>query len=148
MCIRDRVRTAINRLLKEGLIEKAGVLGKSHLYRALLEKTTSLLRGDPSNLETVEVEPLQEKGSEVFQPPVSPCVSNLDETLAEVVKPVSQPSQPLEPPTVSPTLDTLDDTGRETLKDPSDTNGSDPSVSHVQRIPARMQRGPGMWNAG
>tara|TARA_R100001509_G_scaffold31793_1_gene16888 strand:- start:4150 stop:6633 length:2484 start_codon:yes stop_codon:yes gene_type:complete len=142
------VRTAINRLLKEGLIEKAGVSGKSHLYRALLAETTSLLRGDPLNLETVEVVPLQEKGSEVFQPSVSPCVSNPDETLAEAVITSSQPSQPLEPPTVSPLLDTLRETGAETLKDPSDTNGSDPSVSKVPRIPARMQRGPGMWNAG
>ena len=141
------VRTAINRLLKEGLIEKAGVSGKSHLYRALLAETTSLLRGDPSNLETVEVVPLQEKGSAVFQPPVSPCVSNPDETLAEVVITSSQPSQALEPPTVSPLLDTLRETGAETLKDPSDTHGSDPSVSKVPRIPARMQRGPGMWNA-
>ena len=141
------MRTAINRLLKEGLIEKAGVSGKSHLYRALLAETTSLLRGDPLNLETVEVVSLQEKGSEVFQPPVSPCVSNPDETLAEVVITSSQPSQPLEPPTVSPLLDTLRETGAETLKDPSDTNGSDPSVSKVPRIPARMQRGPGMWNA-
>ena len=39
------VRTAINRLIKEGLVEKAGVSGKSHLYRALLAETTSLLRG-------------------------------------------------------------------------------------------------------
>ena len=142
------VRTAINRLLKEGLIEKAGVSGKSHQYRALLAKTTSLLRGDPSNRETVEVVPLQEKGSDVFQPPVSPCVSNPDETLTEAVITSSQPSQPLEPPTVSPVFDAHRETGAETLKDPSDANGSDPSVSKVPRIPTKMQRGPDMWNVG
>lgn len=142
------VRTAIARLIKEGLVEKAGVSGKSHLYRALLAKTTSLLRGDPLNLDTLEVDPLQEKGSAPVSPSVSPCVSNPDETLPQVVITESQPSQPLEPPTVSPVLETLADTVGDTGEDPSDTNGSDPSVSKVARIPTRMQRGPGMWNFG
>ena len=84
----------------------------------------------------------------MFQPPVSPCVSNPDETLAEAVITSSQPSQPLEPSTVSPLFDTHRETGAETLKDPSDANGSDPSVSKVPRIPTKMQRGPDMWNVG
>ena len=140
------MRTAINRLIKEGLVEKAGVKVSPTCTEHCLQKQP-LLRGDPLNRETVEVVPLQEKGSDVFQPPVSPCVSNPDETLAEVVITSSQPSQPLEPPTVSPLLETLRETGAETLEDSSDDNGSDPSVSKVPRIPARMQRGPGMWNA-
>ena len=140
------VRTAINRLLKEGLIEKAGVSGKSHLYKALLVKTTSLLRGDPLNRETVEVVPLQEKGSDLFQPTVSQLCQTPDETVVDPQKPVSHPSQPLEPPTVSTSPDTLADTLADTHENPSDTSGSAPSVSEVACIPPRKQRGPRMWD--
>ena len=140
------IKTAVRRLCKKGLVEKAGVSGKSHLYRTPLLDTSLHVRGATPKLDTLTQEPLQEKGSECVSGRVSASVSNPVDTLKATEKPVSQPSQTVEQPSVSTSSDTLLDTLRDTLKDPSDTNGSDPSVSKVSRIPARMQRGPGMWN--
>lgn len=140
------IKTAVRRLCKKGLVEKAGVSGKSHLYRTLSLDRSLYVRGATPKLDTLTQEPLQEKGSECVSRRVSASVSNPVDTHETTEKPVSQPSQTVEQPSVSTSSDTLLDTLRDTLKDPSDTNGSDPSVSKVPRLPARMQHGPGMWN--